>query len=57
MLEEDQLVLRTQYNEVPPRVEYELTERGRLLLPALEALYTWGVEQASLPARRETSTG
>ncbi len=52
-LEEDQLVLRTQYNEVPPRVEYELTERGRLLLPALEALYAWGVEQAALPARRE----
>lgn len=56
-LEKDQLVLRTQYNEVPPRVEYELTERGRLLLPALEALYTWGAEQAALPARREEAKG
>lgn len=44
-LEDYGLVIRRQYNEVPPRVEYSLTERGKTLLPALEELYTWGREQ------------
>lgn len=43
-LEEFDLVHRMQYNEIPPRVEYSLTERGKTLLPALEALYAWGRE-------------
>ena len=44
-LEDYGLVLRRQYNEVPPRVEYSLSERGKKLLPALEELYAWGREQ------------
>ena len=44
-LEEYGLVIRQQYNEVPPRVEYSLTNRGKTLLPALEQLYAWGREQ------------
>ena len=44
-LEDFGLVIRRQYNEVPPRVEYSLTERGKKLLPALEELYAWGREQ------------
>jgi DNA-binding HxlR family transcriptional regulator len=44
-LEEYGLVHRCQHNEVPPRVEYSLTERGRKLLPALEELYAWSREQ------------
>ena len=43
-LEEYGLVIRRQYNEVPPRVEYSLTERGKKLLPALGELYAWGRE-------------
>ena len=43
-LEDFGLVHRMQYNEIPPRVEYSLTERGKTLLPALEALYAWGRE-------------
>ena len=43
-LEDFGLVTRKQYNEVPPRVEYALTERGKKLLPALDALYAWGRE-------------
>lgn len=43
-LEDFDLVHRMQYNEIPPRVEYSLTERGKTLLPALEALYAWGRE-------------
>ncbi|MGF1501633.1 MAG: winged helix-turn-helix transcriptional regulator [Paracoccaceae bacterium] len=41
-LEADGLVHREVFAEIPPRVEYSLTERGRTLLPALEALEAWG---------------
>lgn len=41
-LEADGLVRRTVYAEVPPKVEYDLTDRGRTLLPAMEALRLWG---------------
>ncbi len=47
-LEENSLVVRVQYNEIPPRVEYSLTERGQLLIPALQELYTWGQDQMAL---------
>jgi DNA-binding HxlR family transcriptional regulator len=38
----DKLVERTDYGGNPPRIEYELTERGRLLLPLVEALRVVG---------------
>ncbi|MCW5898458.1 MAG: helix-turn-helix transcriptional regulator [Flavobacteriales bacterium] len=41
-LEKDGLVKRTIHPEVPPRVEYELTEEGRTLLPLLEEIAKWG---------------
>lgn len=41
-LEAAGLVSRTAYAEVPPRVVYALTERGRELRPAVEALRRWG---------------
>ena len=47
-LEEAGIVLRTVYAEVPPRVDYELTELGRSLQPVLIALRNWGVEYARL---------
>ena len=40
-LEEDGLVKRTVYAEVPPRVEYELTAMGASMLPALEGFTSW----------------
>jgi DNA-binding HxlR family transcriptional regulator len=40
-LEEAELLNRTEYNEVPPRVEYDLTEKGQALSPALNALAQW----------------
>ena len=43
-LEEHGLVHRTQYNEVPPRVEYSLTEKGRSTLPFLTAAAQWAIE-------------
>ncbi len=41
-LEADGLVHRESYNQVPPKVEYSLTERGRGLLPIMEAMIEWG---------------
>jgi len=43
-MEADGLLHREVYAQVPPKVEYSLTERGRTLLPALEALFAWGSE-------------
>jgi DNA-binding HxlR family transcriptional regulator len=41
-LEQDGLVKRTVFAEVPPRVEYELTAFGRSLEPILVGLHAWG---------------
>lgn len=41
-LEEAKIVNRYQYNEVPPRVEYTLTDLGKSLQPALQLLGEWG---------------
>ncbi len=40
-LEADGLILRTVYPTVPPKTEYELTEFGKTLIPALEAICEW----------------
>lgn len=41
-LEADQLVHREEYPQIPPKVEYSLTERGKSLIPILETLCAWG---------------
>ena len=43
-LEQSHLVHREVYPEVPPRVEYSLTETGKSLMPVLTALIDWGKE-------------
>ncbi|MEX0320347.1 MAG: winged helix-turn-helix transcriptional regulator [Ruegeria sp.] len=45
-LEADGIVSRKVYAEVPPRVEYSLTEKGQALRPVIEALATWGQNRA-----------
>jgi len=42
-LEENGLIERTVYAEVPPRVEYSLTEAGLSLKPILDAMWDWGI--------------
>lgn len=46
-LEADGIISRKVYAEVPPKVEYSLTERGATLKPILEKLYVWGQENGS----------
>ncbi|QNJ04579.1 helix-turn-helix domain-containing protein [Synechococcus sp. PROS-U-1] len=45
-LETDGVVHRTVHPEVPPRVEYALTDLGVALLPVLDGLHAWGERQA-----------
>ena len=41
-LEADQLVHREEYPQIPPKVEYSQTERGRSLIPILDRMCEWG---------------
>ncbi len=43
-LEKDGLVTRVQYNEMPIRVEYFITEKAKALKPTLHSLALWGME-------------
>jgi DNA-binding HxlR family transcriptional regulator len=42
MLERESIVIRRSYPESPPRVEYELTDKGQALLPIIEAMRRFG---------------
>jgi len=41
-LEENGLILRKEYPQIPPKVEYSLTPRGLSLIPILDAMCQWG---------------
>jgi DNA-binding HxlR family transcriptional regulator len=44
MLEENGLIIRTAYQQIPPKVEYSLSELGEQFMPVLAALEVWGNE-------------
>ena len=50
-LEADRVLARTDYKEVPPRVDYTLTPLGRSLADAIVPLCTWGTENRAEVAR------
>lgn len=43
-LEADGIVSRKQFNEIPPHVEYSLTQKGKDLLPVFHAIVNWGMK-------------
>jgi DNA-binding HxlR family transcriptional regulator len=47
-MEEDGIVIRTVYAEVPPRVEYSLSDLGNTLRPIINVMETWGLEYHKL---------
>ena len=47
-LEADRLIIRNEYPQIPPKVEYSLTDRGRSLMKVLDQLCVWGEEHKSI---------
>ncbi len=43
-LEADKLIHREEYPQIPPKVEYSLTDRGKSLIPILDSMCEWGEE-------------
>lgn len=43
-LESDGIIERIIYPEIPPRVEYTITEFGKTLLPIIDSMYKWGIQ-------------
>ena len=41
-LVEDDIVHKEVYHQIPPKVEYSLTEHGKTLIPILEMMFEWG---------------
>lgn len=41
-LETDRLIIRTEYTQIPPKVEYRLSDRGKSLMGVLDQLCVWG---------------
>ena len=55
-MEQDGIILRTIYPEVPPRVEYSLSELGESMRPLIEAMQQWGLYyKESLAAKQDRS--
>lgn len=47
-LEHDGIIHRVIYPEIPPRVEYSITNYGKTLLPIIDSMYTWGKQHMSV---------
>jgi len=52
-MEEDGIILRTSYKELPPRVEYCLTDKGLAFLPILEQIKEWNLKFETDPIFKE----
>lgn len=53
-LEEDGLLERLAYKEIPPRVEYKLSKKGLAFLPILESIKEWNLKYEIAPMPKET---
>ena len=52
-LEENNFVIRKQYNTIPPKVEYSLSQRGKDLLPVLNELNSWDEKQIMIDREKD----
>ena len=50
-LEEDKILERIIYAEIPPRVEYKITPYGQTLLPVIDVLQDWGLKDMKKKAK------
>lgn len=48
-MEKDQLIIRTEYPQIPPKVEYRLSARGLSLIPILDLMCAWGEQNKINP--------
>lgn len=54
-MQEDGLITKTIYEEAVPRVEYELTQKGQELVPALKMIESWAIHYSQDAAKRNKS--
>lgn len=54
-LEADRLVNRKEYPQIPPKVEYSLTKRGRSLIPILDMMCEWGDQNRMIAEYKSSS--
>jgi Predicted transcriptional regulators len=55
-LEKDGLVIRTVYNQIPPKVEYSLSDMGEKFKPVIKSLKDWGDEYITFSNRKKDCT-
>ena len=55
-LEKSQILERKMYAEIPPRVEYTITAKGKTLMPVVQAMKKWGQKPAEKPSGKKTDT-
>lgn len=53
-LEEEKIIKRTVYAEVPPKVEYSLSDIGRTITPVLKTLCNWGINYKEMLAKESS---
>lgn len=52
-LEADRLIVRKEYPQIPPKVEYSLSERGKSLMKVLDQLCIWGAQMSSILCEKD----
>ncbi|UUZ82372.1 helix-turn-helix transcriptional regulator [Paenibacillus sp. P26] len=55
-LEEEDIIKRVVYPQIPPKVEYSITEYGKSLAPVMESIYQWGVAHVEHKKRKKENT-
>lgn len=52
-LEKEDIIERKVYSQIPPKVEYSITEYGRSLEPILDAMHEWGMNHSLHKSKKE----